>query len=126
MKMNSTTKKHYAKGMTLVEVVVTCLLLSILAGVLYSSLTGIIRASKAIESQRETLRTVRSVFGRMIKELNGAVPDALYVNEESTTGSTGRGKKLYFLGLNATSGSTNNDSIRFVTTSGAQAVAAGR
>ncbi|MCC6932692.1 MAG: prepilin-type N-terminal cleavage/methylation domain-containing protein [Deltaproteobacteria bacterium] len=114
------TIKSNCRGMTLVEVVVVSLLLALLATALYSSLNGIIRSSRSIESQRETLRTARSVFSKMIKELNGAVPDKLvFVGKKK--GNSNNSTNQSFVGAKALGGG----SITFITTSGTQAVFGG-
>ena len=110
------------KGFTLVEVVVVSVLLALLAGILYGTLTGIMNAKNSIEQQRDSLRTARSVLLRVTRELNGIISENLVFSTKNTN-KPPEGKP--FLGRDGRGGDGDDDSISFVTTSGAQAVMGG-
>lgn len=118
------TIRYCESGLTLVEIAVVSVLLSLLSLIAYGSLTGIGRSKAKIEAEREVTRTAQYVISRLSRELMNRVeqPFASDTNEKESSGTQ---KKIYFLGKDQKSGSKSSDSIRFSSLGSGQVVFGG-
>lgn len=121
-------------GLTLVEVVVVSVLLAFMSTILYSSLNGLTQSKERINSERIASRTARFVFSRLSREFRGSLAQPIYISDDSTsdntensTQSTNTAAKaqVYLIGIDAERHSQSNDSVQFISSSGAQAVVGG-
>lgn len=110
------------RGFTLFELIVVALLLTFMSAILYSTLKGVIRAKESGEIYRESERTAHYVLSRMISEFSsrGFVPLIRANDEAFEKSGLPQGVPVYFFGTNSQDGDDDNDTIRFVTSSGAQ------
>ncbi len=111
------SKKNNKKGFTLVELVVVCLLLSILSLILYKTLKSIIDARDRTEHLRTTDQIAHYVFSRMTTEFaNGAtIPLNSKPNPNNPVANS-----AFFEGQNKKNGENDADIIRFVSSNSAQ------
>ena len=120
-------------GFTLVELLVVCVLLGLLAAILYGTITGILQGRAIIESERQTQQIAQYVFERMGRELAGRSLTGLSEpsdKQQSTTQQTspfaglgqqtGGSGRSYFVGSNAKESSSDRDRMRFVSANGSQ------
>lgn len=105
------------KGFTLVELVVVCLLLSILSLILFKTLKGIIEARDRTEHLRITDQTAHYVLSRMSTEFANSALISLNSKPDKNNLAAVTGS---FEGINKKNGDNDADSIRFVSSNSAQ------
>ncbi len=127
MKMAGAIKSQ--DGMTLVELLVVTLLLAVLSGLLYGTLSGIIRAREQLIVKRQAYRSAANFISRLRSEFASAQAEALFQggNGLPAQGSSAAEASTvapirYVAGANLRSGQYDSDSIRFTTASGAQEI----
>lgn len=114
--MMLTTRKQ-EQGFTILELLFVSVLLALMAGILYSSITGIMRSREAVEDQRATTKVAQSIFSRFITEFSSI-----------TAGSKLSDSKDCFNpcpieGKNKGSGKNASDQIRFISLNASQPIA---
>ncbi len=92
------------KGLTLLEVLVAIVILSVILGVIYSSFLGATRTVSILETSEDVYQTAQAFFGMLSRELRGA-----YYRD----GRTASG----LLGVASESEENPTDALYFLTTS---------
>lgn len=115
--------RSYDSGFTLVELLFVALLLALLSAILYGSLEGIIITRKTIEERQQSTATARYVIERMTREIasRAAEPISDPQGGENNNSQFQTVVRRYLSGKNLDAGSSDQDSLRFVSTSAAQA-----
>ncbi len=120
----SVSRIHSERGLTLIELVVVAVLIAILSGILYQTLNGIIRARDSSDGLRISDQTAHYIFTRLSNELSGRGFIALNQKAEGEDGaappSAASAAPSYLLGVNARSGESDQDTLRFVSANAAQ------
>lgn len=109
------------RGFTLVELILVTLLLGVMAAIMFGSLASIRRSAETAQEVRKGERTAQYVIEKLTRELSSATKIKLYQKNDKSKASPVVGYSV-FEGLNATEGSTDADSIRFVAATGGQPV----
>jgi len=106
------------KGFTIVELLVVSLMLALLSGILYGTISGILRGRSIVLGEESTARTAQYVLERMSRELTGRVALPL----DDTRGSSGgRGSTpKYLRASKSSSSSEGTDRLRFISSNAAQ------
>lgn len=117
-------------GLTLIELLLVATLLVLMASILYGSLTGLIRTRNEIDSRRNVSRTGRYVIQRISSDLLNRGEEPLTKTGTKNNSGTSGASSLYagstfLIGKNRKSGGAPASSIRFVSTTGAQAIIGG-
>ena len=115
--------KSSQDGFTLVEIVAVSALLGVLFLLLWGTLNGIIQAKKIVEAKGKSVRTGRYLIERMGREISGCAAER--VSQVINKKVAGALSSDFMQGLNKSSGETDQDSIRFVSAGGGQAVVEG-
>ena len=103
-------------GFTLVEVAMVTVLLALLSGVIYSTLSGIVRTKEKLESERAITRTGQYVIQRLTRELqNHANVYLLNVGVDD----------MSLFGRNGQLGGSDSDIIAFVSNNAGQTLSEG-
>lgn len=112
-------------GMTLIELVVVALLMSVLSAILYGTINGIARARESTEHIGTIDQAAHQVLGRMMSEL--ASRSFVPLNTQQGIDPTAAGgiasignASVYLLGTDKKNGENDADEIRFVSSSAAQ------
>lgn len=111
------TKNNNSAGFTLIELLVVSVLLAILAGLLYSTINGIIQARTIVEAEIESTSKAHYVIERIGRELTSISPTPLQLGTAPIGFSN-----LYFIGKNQKGPDGGKDTITFVTTVGGQVI----
>ena len=115
--------------MTLVELLVVAVLLAVLSGLLYGTLSGIIRARENLLIKRQAYRSAANFFTRIRSEFGSALAEPLFQGGGQSSapgsglgasGAAGVGPVTYLVGTNGKGGENSSDMIHFSTSSGAQ------
>ena len=115
----ATSKFKNSSGFTLIELLVVSVLLAILAGLLYSTINGIIQARTIVEAEIESTSKAHYVIERIGRELTSILPKQLQFDSKSapTTFTT-----IVFTGENKKGRDGPRDSITFVSAVGGQVI----
>ncbi len=103
-------------GFTLVELLVVSLMLALLSGILYGTISGILRGRSIILGEESTARSAQYVLERMTRELTARVAVPLSDPE----GSSNTSQRQYIRASKSTSSSEGVDRIRFVSSNAGQ------
>lgn len=123
-------------GFTLVELIVVAVLLGLMSVILYGTLNGIIRVKRTIDSSRTAHRTAEHLIAQISRELASMSSEPLNKREDGKStqltsplpgsSSSGASGKVYMIGRRYKLGNQEVTSLRFVSTTGAQASLAGK
>ena len=105
-------------GFTLVELLVVTLLLSVMAAILYGSITGIMRGRKAVEGIRHASLVAEYVLEQFTKDLTSRELVALSSNAgsgETQSGFRGFNTSAYMIGENIKESEQDADILKLVT-----------
>jgi type II secretion system protein J len=82
------------KGFTLLEVLVSVVILGILMGAIYGTYTSSVEAIQIAREKGKIYQMTRIVFDRMTKDLESALINASYSNENIRLGMIGKNQEL--------------------------------
>jgi len=119
-KINHTNEK----GFSLVELLVVSVLLSILASILYGSITGIMQGRSLVRGQLETVRVSQYIIEKIGRELSSAIAIPLQIQGATNPTNTNRagfsrGRAVAEL-ENAKSSFGDKDSLTFISSQSSQ------
>lgn len=107
-------KEH---GFTLLELLFVSVLLALMAGILYSSVTGIMRSQEAVEDQRATTKVAQSIFTRLITEFSSITAGSKLSDSKDCS------NPCPIEGKNKGTGRNAGDQIRFISLNASQPIA---
>lgn len=119
-------------GFTLVEMLVVCVLLALMASILYGTINGILTSKSLVERQREVDREAQFLLDRITRELISKAPISL--STDSTAGNEKDQQadkqqtnlmmtpRSFVEGIHKQNGEADSDTIRFVSNGSGEAL----